>query len=454
MLATAGTIIWASIAKIEEAVSATGKLEPSGATKEVQAPVGGVVKEIFIQDGQTVKAGERLLSLDNTTAKAQLDSLLKIRTSLIQENHFYQSQLKGINALDISTLKISSQMIDLTKSRVALVTENQVYRAQLNGRSNKILLTLEQQERLQFNQAELNARVVAAQLEVEQFQRQLQQASIKLATNLDNLGMNQGILDDVTPLMKDGAISRIQFLKQQQEVRNTQSEIDQLTQEKARLQSAIAQARAKLVNTIALSRRDWLNQIAENNKKIAEIDSQLAKALIENNKKIAEIDSQISQTQMNIKYQDINAPVNGTIFELKAHTPGFVVTSSEPILKVVPNDALIAKVYITNKDIGFVKPGMTVDVRIDSFPFSEFGDIKGKLLWIGSDALPPDQIYPFYRFPAKVQLDTQQLVVSERNIALQSGMGVSTNIKIRERTVMSIFTDMFSSSVESLKTVR
>ncbi len=97
---------------------------------------------------------------------------------------------------------------------------------------------------------------------------------------------------------------------------------------------------------------------------------------------------------------------------------------------------------------------MTVDVRIDSFPFSEFGDIKGKLIQIGSDALPPDQIYPFYRFPAKVQLETQQLQVNGRKILLQSGMAISTNIKIRDRTVMSIFTDMFSSNVESLKTVR
>jgi HlyD family secretion protein len=254
--------------------------------------------------------------------------------------------------------------------------------------------------------------------------------------------------------MKDGAISRIQYLKQQQEVRNTQSEIDQLTQEKARLQWAISQAKANLTNTIALSRRDWLSQIAENNKRIAEIDSQLTKAIVENNKRIAEIDSQVSQTQMNLKYQEIVAPVDGTIFELKAHTRGFVVTSSEPILKVVPNNTLIARVYITNKDIGFVKQGMTVDVRIDSFPFSEFGDIKGKLVWIGSDALPPDQIYPFYRFPAKVQLDRQHLAVSGRNISLQSGMGVSTNIKIRERKVISIFTDMFSSSMESLKNVR
>lgn len=207
-------------------------------------------------------------------------------------------------------------------------------------------------------------------------------------------------------------------------------------------------------STVAVYRRDWLNTIAENNKKIAEIDSQFTSSIVENNKKIAETDSQISQAKMNLKYQSIKAPANGTIFELKAHTPGFVVTSSEPILKVVPSDKLVAKVFITNKDIRFVKEGMTVDVRIDSFPFSEFGDIKGKLVWIGSDALPPDQIYPFYRFPAKVELSKQQLLVSGRNISLQSGMGVSTNIKIRSRTVMSIFTDMFSSSVESLKTVR
>ncbi|MBD2303795.1 HlyD family efflux transporter periplasmic adaptor subunit [Nostoc sp. FACHB-190] len=454
MLSTAGTIVWANIATIEEAVSATGKLEASGATKEIQAPVGGVVKEIFVEDGQTVKAGQQLLSLDNTTAKAQLYSFWQIRTSLIQENQFYKSQLSGSNLEDASTLKISSQMLDLTKSRATLIADNQVYRALLNGRKNNISLTLEQQERLQSNIAELNARIVAAQSEIEQFQRQLQQADIKLATNLDNQKMNQGILNDVTPLMQNGAISRIQYLKQQQDVRNIQSEIDQLTQEKARLQSAIAQAKAKLVNTIALSRRDWLNQIAENNKRIAEIDSQLTKAIVENNKKIAEIDSQISQTQMNLKYQEIVAPVDGTIFEMKAHTPGFVVTSSEPILKVVPNNALVAKVYITNKDIGFVKTGMTVDVRIDSFPFSEFGDIKGKLVWIGSDALPPDQIYPFYRFPAKVQLDSQQLAVSGRNISLQSGMGVSSNIKVRERKIISIFTDMFSSSFDSLQNVR
>ena len=148
------------------------------------------------------------------------------------------------------------------------------------------------------------------------------------------------------------------------------------------------------------------------------------------------------------------APVNGTVFDLQVHSPGFVATASQSILKVVPDDSLLAKVFITNRDIGFVKEGMDVDVRIDSFPFSEFGDVKGKLVWIGSDALPPDEIHPFYRFPAKVRLQRQSLLINERKIPLQSGMSVNANIKVRSRSVMSIFTDLFTKSVESLKFVR
>jgi hemolysin D len=453
MITTTGTILWANIAKIEEAVSATGKLEASGATKDVQAPVGGVVKEIFVEDGKQVKEGEKLLTLDNTTAKAQMESLQKVRTSLMQENQFYQSQLKGSNAVDITSLQVPASMIDLTKSRAALLAENQVYRTQFDGNS-KNSLSLDQRERVTSSQIELDARVTASQSEIEQMKRQVEQTEIKIASTKDTLKMNQGILNNISGLAQQGAISQIQLLKQQEEVRNAQSQLKQLMQEKARLQAEITGGRAKLQNTVAVSRKDWLDKIAVNNQKIAEIDSQLTKAIVENNKKIAETDSQISQTQMNLKYQEIKAPTSGTVFELKAKSPGFVASSTEPILKIVPNDKLIAKVFITNKDIGFVKEGMTVDVRIDSFPFSEFGDIKGKLVSIGSDALPPDQIYPFYRFPAKVELDSQQLNINGRNIVLQSGMGLNANIKIRDRTVMSIFADMFSSSVENFKNVR
>jgi hemolysin D len=155
-----------------------------------------------------------------------------------------------------------------------------------------------------------------------------------------------------------------------------------------------------------------------------------------------------------LKYSDVKSPADGIAFEVKANHPGVVVTAAEPMMKVVPQEDLIAKVTLTNRDIGFVKQGMTVDVRVDSFPFSEFGDIKGELVWVGSDALPPTQIQPSYTFPAKIKLKRQSLKVKGKAIPLQSGMSLSANIKVRDRKVIDVFTEQFSKGMESLKFVR
>ncbi len=457
MTVATGAIVWACIAKIEEAIPATGKLEPTGTVKEVQSPVNGVVKAIYVDDGQKVKKGDRLLSLDPTVAIAENASLQQTRTSLLQENQFY-TQAMGTSSnkaieLKMLQLKLPAELISLTKSRANLVAENQLYRALSRGKK-ATNLNPSQLERWQSNQAELSSRLNSARLETDQLTQQLEQTDIKLASSKQTLKLNQGILADVMPLAEIGAISRIQLLKQQQEVQLAKAEAARLVSEQARLKLAISQAKSRTQNATDLSRQQWLNQIGTNDQSIAEIDSQLTKAIVENNKRLSEIDSQISKAQLQLRYEEIKAPDSGTIFDMQAHTPGFVINASQPILKIVPNDEMTARVFITNRDIGFVRQGMDVDVRIDSFPFSEFGGVKGKLIWIGDDALPPNQIYPFYRFPAKVKLQNQFLLVNERKIPLQSGMSLNANIKVRSRTVMSIFTDSFTKSVESLNTVR
>ena len=445
-------VLWACFAQIEEAIPAQGKLEPQGAVKDVQVPVNGVVKAVNVKDGQRVQAGELLLTIDPTVSQAQLESLKKVRTALMQENEFYQAQMTGASGTRLS-MQIAPQFLSLTKSRASLVAENQLFRAQLDG-STVGNLTAAQQERLQSNQTELATRTLATQLEAAQFDRQLSQAQVKLVAAKNTLALNQKILNNVQPLADTGAISQIQLLKQQQEVEANQSEVAQLQQELMRLQLAISGSQTKGQNTLAVDRKDLTKQLSDNNQKVAEIDTQLTKAIVENNKKMAEIDSQISQAQQTLKYGELRAPVAGTVFELKAGTLGFVATSTEPVLKIVPNDSLVAKVSVTNRDIGFIKAGMPVDVRIDSFPFSEFGDVKGTLIWIGSDALPPTQIQPNYTFPAKIQIERQSLQVNGHLVTLQSGMSLSANIKIRKRTVMSIFTDQFTRTSESLTFVR
>jgi hemolysin D len=447
------TIAWAAIAQIEEAIPAQGKLEPQGAVKDVQVAVnGGVVKTVHVKDGQRVNQGDLLLSLDIVTPQARLASLQQIRAALVQETQFYQAQMQEIPTHERAIGAISPQLFSLTKSRAELVAENQLFRAQLAGASAG--LSAGQLERWQSQQAESNTRTTAANLAVAQLQQQLAQVGVKLATVRKTLASNQGILNNLKPLAESGALSQVQYIRHQQTVDGNQAEIDHLLHEQSRLQSAIAEAQTQVENIRVVGHNTILDRLANNSQKIAELDGQLTKAIVENAKKLAELDSQISQTQQILQYSEVRAPAAGIVFDMKAGTPGYVINTVEPVLKLVPEENLIAKVSITNRDIGFVKTGMPVDVRIDSFPFSEFGDIKGTLVAIGSDALPPTQIQPHYTFPVKIQLNHQLLSVKGQPVKLQSGMSLSANIKIRQRTVMSIFTEQFTQGVESLKFAR
>ncbi|NEP12870.1 MAG: HlyD family efflux transporter periplasmic adaptor subunit [Symploca sp. SIO2C1] len=470
-------VTWAYFAKIEEAVPAQGKLEPQGAVQEVQVPVSGVVTEVKIEDGERVDQGQVLLKLEPTATEAQLTSLKKIRSKLVQENQFYRAAIDNpssppsppTNANKQELIQLASQLPAIIKRKEALEAENELYRSQLNGDFTGTNFNAQQRERLRYARRELDSRVAAAESEIEQLKKRQQQNQVQLENSQNRLDTEQKILDQIKPIWEQGAVPEIQYRRQESEVGTRRSEVEQLEQEEVRLDLDIAQAEKQLENTKAVSQKDLTDLIAVNDKEMDSIDvqfndivSQLNKTIVENEKRIAEIDSQLKQAELTLGYQKIKAPVDGVIFDLQA-SKGYVANSNspEPILKIVPGDDLIAKVFITNKDIGFVDvkkdEKMEVDVRIDSFPFSEFGDIKGELIWIGSDVLPPapDENRPYYSFPAKIKLDQQSIKINEtRDVKLQSGMSVSVNIKIRDRRVINIFTDLFSEKVDSLKKVR
>jgi hemolysin D len=454
---TAAVLAWASWFKFDEAIPASGQLEPQGAVKEVQAPVTGVVKAILVKEGQRVKKGDVLLRLDPKGTQSELASLAQVRQSLLEENAFYRQQTThetGRTNLPSSRVIVPSRMLALAQSRQALIEESQLYRSQVRGNNGDVLLNPEQQMRLQSSLREESSRASAARLESEQLQKQLAQTQIQRASASKSLIANSGLLETIKPVVASGGLAKVEQVKQEEAVQKSQAEVDRLGEEETRLKLAIAQANEKLTNTVASSRKDVLGTLSINEKQIAQINSQFAKTIVENEKQIAEIENKLNQAKMTLNYQAIQSPVDGIVFDLKPNAPGFVANPSEAILKIVPSDNLVAKVYITNRDIGFVRTGMAVDVRVDSFPYSEFGDIKGTLTWIGSDALPPTQVRNFYSFPAKVKLNTQTLKAQQRQFSLQSGMSLSVNVKTRQRTVMSIFTDLFTGEMDGLKHLR
>ncbi|BDA65933.1 secretion protein HlyD family protein [Rivularia sp. IAM M-261] len=451
-------IAWASIAKIEQAVPAVGQLKPEGKVKEVQAPVGGVVKQVYVKDGQRVKPGDLLLIFDSTATNAELISLQKIRNALMQENQIYRQLIESNSTVDLPEkglkIPLSPEANSLLKTRTALLAENELLRKELANSDNTSGLGSDEQARLQIAKKELDSRAKASRLEVEKSRKLLVQNSIKITDTQATLAIEADILAKLKLLEKEGAIAQLQYLQQQKKVQNLKAQVAQLLSEQQRLQFDIQQGQQEVKNTVAVSQKNNLEKITNNKNKIAEIESQFTKILLDNEKKLADINSKISQAQLNAKYQELRAPIAGTIFDLQAGN-NFVARPSEKLLSVVPEEQFIAEAYITNKDIGFVREGMKVDVRIDSFPFSEFGDIKGEIAWVASDALPPDETHRYYRFPVKIKLNQQSLNVRGKQISLQSGMSVTANIKVREeRTVMSLFTELFTKQVESLKQVR
>ena len=193
------------------------------------------------------------------------------------------------------------------------------------------------------------------------------------------------------------------------------------------------------------SRLDGLRQEAIQQQQIQQLRSELS-----------ELRSQLTETEVTLRYQALRSPVDGVVFDLKPKNRGYSAQSTEAVMKVVPFNALEAKVEIPSGDIGFVRKGMPVDISIDSFPATDFGVLLGSVKGIGSDALPPDPAKQQldYRFVAIIELASQQLKLkSGQKLPLQVGMSLTANIKLRRVSYLQMLLGGFRDKADSLRRI-
>ncbi|MEL6138622.1 MAG: HlyD family efflux transporter periplasmic adaptor subunit [Cyanobacteria bacterium J06626_23] len=462
---TTFSVLWAIFAKVEQTVAAQGKLEPVGVVQPVQTPSGGVIREIHVEEGQRVEAGEVLITFDQSAAQAELVSLQQIRQQLLAEVDFYRGQRRDDGA-DVST-----PMGDLDlrlQEKSALASSNQVYRAQLDGNTSG--LSTAQRDEVSSARGEFAERQSQNRSRIADLEGQLSQTESELVNARNDLQTNLEILESFQNLEAEGAVARLSRLEQQQEVNTRRTRVNTLQDEIGRLREQINQARAEIERSDLEFREARQSRIRSNNERIASIEGDLGQTVLQNTSRLQEIDSRIAQLETQLSYQRLTAPVSGVVFNLRANQPGYAANSTEPILEIVPQDVLVARVFVPNQDIGFVQieppcqaaveadnmeaireTCKQVDVRIDAYSYSEFGDVDGYLTQIGSDALPPDDVYPFYRFPAEIRLEAQTLESDGQNLSLRSGMSLNASIKLRKRRVITFFTDLFVDKADSFR---
>jgi len=233
-----------------------------------------------------------------------------------------------------------------------------------------------------------------------------------------NLYTQKLIANRYRPLVQQGAIQELQLLEQQLKINAIESELQQT---KSRL---------------------------------GELYQNYLKERKESGTSLSELDRQITETTRILQYEDIKAPVAGRIFDMLPSRPGSVVATGETLFKVVPNLKLEAKVFVTNQFIGFLKKGQKAEVRLDAYPFTEYGSIRGQLSSISYESLQPTDQFPYPRFIAKIQLETQTLNKNGATFPLKSGQTLNANIILRKRRVASLFTDIIDRALDSMRAIR
>jgi HlyD family secretion protein len=134
---------------------------------------------------------------------------------------------------------------------------------------------------------------------------------------------------------------------------------------------------------------------------------------------------------------------------------------ARPLLKLIPQNDLQAKVYIPNDAIGFIQPEQRADISLTSFSASDYSYLPATVKRVGSDALTPDEQRRVLgtdveglHFPAVLSLSRQTLPVGERSIPLQAGMSLTADIHLRNRRFISAITDILENNRRSLERLR
>ena len=263
----------------------------------------------------------------------------------------------------------------------------------------------------------LNSQLITARQQSKQFRSRLEQIAARLGSRRATMVLKEQIAKDMKPLFENGAMSRNQYLLQLNQVQETRAEVSTLEEERSR------------------------------------VIGQIASQLNQTDRRMIQIRAELVALQETISYRTVRAPINGKVFDVKV-SPQTVVNADQQVLKLVPANRLQARIAISDTDIGFVKVGLPVNVSVDSFPSGEFGYITGTLVKLGSDVLPPDRESQQYRFPATVSLKEQVVQAGNQQLNLQSGMGISANIKLRSRPVISIVSDLFTKQLDGVKRFR
>lgn len=403
-------ILWACWARIDIIATAQGKIVPSGQVKIIQPLEAGVVKTIFVKEGQTVKAGDNLIALDNTANIADVERLTN-------EWQGYTDDLARLQAflvkLELAKTTNVTSIEPLTQEEASLTP----FTEQSSTGKSSALNSLSQQSLLASSWQEYQAKLESIDSEIVKLIAEKKAIDIDVARLIKTLPLVIEREQSYSQLLTTSAVSRNQYLELKQ-LRIDQEE--NLNLQKARVEqinASIISAQRNRTAYISEIHRTTLQEINQLTRQSESLQQELNKAT--------------RLTQLRI----LTSPVDGIVEQLVVATIGGVVTPAQELLHIIPrNQTLEVSANLPNKDIGFVYQGQVAEIKIDSFPFTKYGVIDSEIMDVSADAIEDERLGLL--FPLKASLKANQMNVNGRWINLKPGMTVTVEIKTGTRRLI------------------
>lgn len=400
-------LLWTVFGQIDIVATAQGKIVPNERTKTIQSFDRATVKGIFVEDGQHVKAGQRLLEFDETITASERDRL----TRELAGARLQVIRGKGVlTAMDTGKLP-TLQRPDGTPDPLWDET-NRLLAGTYREYADKMT-------RLESDQAQHAAELQTTKEMVRKLEMTLPLVSKQA--------------DDYKSLSQENFVSNHSYLEKEQA--RIEMQADLLTQRSRvkELSAALQSAQVAKEALVSETRRVQLDSINDGMVKANSLEQQLKAA--------------DSRNQQNI----LTAPVDGTVQQLAVHTIGGVVKEADPLMLIVPSeDAVEIEATLENKDIGFVKPGQIAEVKVETFQYTKYGTIPAKVLSVSHDAINDEKKGLIYT--ARIKMARGTIEVDGQQVRLSPGMAVDLEIKTGKRRVIEYFlSPLMQYEHESLK---
>lgn len=374
-------LLWASIARVDEVTRGQGRVIPSSKVQIIQSAEPSTIREILVRSGQTVKKGQLLVRLDNTSSQSELGQLETENERLGQRAARLASEGGGAGCTGESC---GDEM------RLA-----QVRRSSLQSQLAALSAGVEQRRR---DMGE--AQATASSLE----------SSLRLAR--EQVGM-------LEPLAAKGVVPQTELLSAQREVVDIQGRLAAARQAISRSQAAVREAGAEVSRARFDFQQEALNE-----------RSQLTTKMAVNQETIRGAEGRLARSE-------IRSPTRGVINDLLVNTVGGYVNAGEKIMQVVPlGDKLLIETRVTPRDIAFIKVGDPANVKVTAYDFSIYGGLKGRVVRVSADSIY-DEVERQAYFTVVVETTNSYLVSNGRRLPITPGMLCDVEIVTGKKSVLS-----------------